>query len=64
MPSFQLAQQPRDIGAFLSDFLQQGNEEGILSLFHPDCQIFFPPTKPPRVGKEAVRVVFGPTFVL
>ncbi len=52
------AKKPSDIAACVAEFLKAGDLEGIVSMFHPDCQIFFPPTEPPILGLEGARSVF------
>lgn len=53
-----IAKRPRDIADCVSAYLQQGDLEGVVSLFHPDCQIFFPPDQPPLIGIEGARAAF------
>ena len=53
-----IANQPRDIANCVSAYLQAGDLAGITTLFHPDCQIFFPPDEPPNVGIAGARAAF------
>jgi len=53
-----IAKYPRDIVNCVSAYLQEGDLEGITSLFHPDCHIFFPPDQPPHIGIDGVRETF------
>ncbi len=53
-----IAHQPREIADCVSAYLQEGNLEGITSMFHPDAQIFFPPDQPPAIGIEGARTAF------
>ncbi len=53
-----IARQPRDIAHCVSAYLQAGDLDGITTLFHPDCQIFFPPDQPPHVGITGARSAF------
>lgn len=53
-----IANQPREIADCVSAFLQEGDLDGITSMFHPDCQIFFPPDQPPSVGIAGARAAF------
>ncbi|WP_299146415.1 nuclear transport factor 2 family protein [uncultured Tateyamaria sp.] len=53
-----IAHRPRDIAHCVSAFLQQGDLDGITSMFHPDCQVYFPPDQPPSIGHSGVRAVF------
>ena len=53
-----IAHRPRDIADCVSAYLQAGDLDGVTTLFHPDCQIFFPPDEPPHVGINGVRSAF------
>lgn len=53
-----IAQQPREIADCVSAYLQEGDLDGIASMFHPDCQIFFPADQPPSKGIAGARAVF------
>ncbi len=53
-----IAQQPREIADCVSAYLQEGDLDGIVSMFHPDCLVFFPPDAPPGVGLEGARKGF------
>ena len=53
-----IAHQPREIADCVSAYLQAGDLDGITSMFHPDCQIFFPPDQPPSVGVAGARTAF------
>ena len=53
-----IAHRPRDIAACVSIYLQAGDLDGITTLFHPDCLIFFPPDEPPSVGIAGAWRVF------
>ncbi|MEM7059430.1 MAG: nuclear transport factor 2 family protein [Pseudomonadota bacterium] len=53
-----IAQHPREIADCVSAYLQEGDLEGIVSMFHPDCLIFFPPDQPPSLGQEGARKAF------
>ncbi len=54
-----IAHSPSDIANTVWVHLKNGDMEGIVSLFHPDCQIFFPPTEPPLIGHDGVRKAFA-----
>lgn len=58
MTNKHIAHQPREIADCVSAYLQEGDLEGITSMFHPDCQIFFPPDQPPSIGIAGARVAF------
>jgi len=53
-----IAHQPRDIANCVNAYLQEGDMDGITSMFHPDCQIFFPPDQPPLTGISGARLAF------
>ena len=57
-PHQRIAHQPREIAECVSAYLQEGDIDGITSMFHPDCQIFFPPDQPPSVGITGARKAF------
>lgn len=58
-PSLRTASRPRDIADCVSAFLQEGDLEGVVSMFHPDCKIFFPPDQPPAIGRDGARKAFA-----
>ncbi|WP_394751282.1 YybH family protein [Spongiimicrobium salis] len=51
---------PRQIADVVSAYLEEGDIEGILTLFHPECMVCFPPEEPPKKGIEAIRTLFSP----
>lgn len=53
-----IAKLPREIATCVSAYLQEGDLEGVTSMFHPDCHIFFPPDQPPSIGLAGARAVF------
>jgi len=53
-----VAHRPRDIADCVSAFLEEGDLEGIVSMFQPDCQIYFPSDQPPRTGPAGARTAF------
>ena len=53
-----IAYQPREIANCVSAYLQEGDLDGIASMFHPDCQVFFPPDQPPATGIAGARAAF------
>lgn len=54
------AQRPRDIADCVGHYMKQGDLEGILTMFHPECVLVFPEGAQPISGLEAVRKVFEP----
>lgn len=53
-----IAKKPSDIATCVAAYLQAGDLEGVVSMFHPDCQIFFPPGEAPSLGHDGARAVF------
>jgi len=53
-----IANHPHEIANCVAEFLKLGDLEGIVSMFHPECQIHFPPGEPPKQGLDGVREVF------
>lgn len=53
-----IAEKPSDIATCVAGYLQAGDLEGVVSMFHPECQIFFPPGEAPSVGRDGARAVF------
>lgn len=53
-----IAQQPREIADCVSAYLQEGDLDGVTSMFHPDAKIFFPPDQPPSIGIAGARAAF------
>ncbi|MEP2987874.1 MAG: nuclear transport factor 2 family protein [Parasphingorhabdus sp.] len=53
-----IAYRPRDIADCVSTYLQDGDLDGIVSLFHPDCLVFFPSDTPPGRGVDGARKAF------
>lgn len=54
-----IAQQPRDIADCIGAYLQEGDLDGVVSMFHPNCHVFFPPDQPPGIGLIGAREVFN-----
>ncbi len=53
-----VAERPRDIAHCVSAYLQEGDLDGLVSLFHADCEIYFPPGAPPSTGRDGARAAF------
>lgn len=53
-----IAQSPSDIAICVAEYLQAGDLDGVVSLFHPECQIHFPPDDAPFIGLDGARVIF------
>jgi ketosteroid isomerase-like protein len=54
-----IAHQPNQIAERVAAFLKEGNLEGVVSMFHPECSIYFPLDEAPKVGHTGVREVFA-----
>ncbi|MEM8697175.1 MAG: nuclear transport factor 2 family protein [Pseudomonadota bacterium] len=53
-----IAYRPCEIAECVSAYLQEGDLDGVVSMFHPDCLVFFPPGVPPSVGLDGARQAF------
>lgn len=53
-----IAVQPRNIADGVAGFLKDGDLEGVVSMFHPECQIYFPLGEPPKIGLQGAKEVF------
>lgn len=58
--TYKKAMLPREIAERVGEYLEQGDLEGVVSLFHPSCTLCFPVTETPKQGLEAVRASFAP----
>ncbi|WP_342076173.1 nuclear transport factor 2 family protein [Yoonia sp. SS1-5] len=56
--TMKIAAKPRDIATCVAGYLKDGDLEGVVSMFHPACQIFFPADAPPSIGHDGARAVF------
>ncbi len=54
------AKRPSEIANCVGAYLAEGDLDGIVSLFHPDCVVYFPVGEAPKKGLEAVRELFVP----
>lgn len=54
------ADRPSQIADRVGEYLLEGDLEGIVSLFHPQCRICFPLEGPPLEGHDGVRELFAP----
>ncbi|MAI61063.1 MAG: hypothetical protein CBB87_01075 [Micavibrio sp. TMED27] len=57
---YKKAERPRDIANTIGHYLKEGNLDAIVTFFHPDCVICFPPDQPPARGLEGARKAFEP----
>jgi len=53
------AENPHEVGLVVGEFMENGDLEGIVSMFHPDCVICYPKDAAPQYGHDAVREVFS-----
>lgn len=53
-----IAEQPHQIVQRVTEFINQGDLEGVVTMFHPDCKIVMAPEQPPLKGHDAVRTIF------
>ncbi|GAA0782459.1 nuclear transport factor 2 family protein [Roseibium denhamense] len=54
-----IAKHPHEVGLYVGAYMEEGDLDGIVSLFHPECVICFPPEEAPKHGHQAVREIFG-----
>ncbi len=54
------ANRPRDIATCVGHYLKNGDLEGILTMFHPDCVLVFPEGAQAVTGLDEVRKAFEP----
>ena len=59
-----VAHKPHQIATCVSRYLQDGNLDGVASMFHPDVRMYFPKEAPAKVGRAAVRDAFEPFLSL
>lgn len=53
-----IAERPHQIVERVAEFIKQGDLEGVVSMFHPDCRIAMDPAGTPLEGHEGVRAIF------
>lgn len=53
-----IAQKPSDIATCVAGYLLDGDLDGVVSMFHPECQIHFPLGEAPSLGLDGARAVF------
>lgn len=58
--AFRKAKRPRDLADIVAQYLSEGNLDAIVSFFHPECKVAFPPSEPPKFGHKDVRAMFAP----
>ena len=58
MASLKIAEHPHQIAGCVAEFVRNGDMEGVLSMFHPDCRVAMDPDGPPMEGHDGVREIF------
>lgn len=58
MTIHKIAEHPHQIVERVADFIKEGDLEGVVSMFHPDCRIAMDPDGTPMKGHEGVRSIF------
>lgn len=53
-----IAERPHQIVERVAEFIEQGDLEGVVSMFHPECRIAMDPAGTPLEGHEGVRAIF------
>lgn len=54
-----IAERPHQIVERVAEFIRQGDMEGVVSMFHPDCRIAMNPDGEPMKGHDGVRAIFA-----
>lgn len=54
-----IAEQPRQIIECVAEFIKNGDLEGVVSMFHPDCRVVMNPNAEPMQGHDGVRAIFA-----
>ncbi|WP_086933127.1 YybH family protein [Agarilytica rhodophyticola] len=54
-----IAHYPHQIVERVAEFIEQGDLEGIVTMFHPQCKIAMDPEQAPMEGHDAVRSIFS-----
>ena len=54
-----IADEPHQIVERVAEFILDGDLEGVVSMFHPECKIVMGPSEAPMVGHDAVRLIFA-----
>lgn len=51
---------PENVADVVGSYLKEGDLDGVVSMYHPDCKIYFPRDDPPKIGLQGIRDTFGP----
>lgn len=54
-----IAERPHQIVECVAEFIKDGDLNGIITMFHPDCKIAMDPTQKPLEGHDAVKAIFA-----
>ena len=54
------AMRPRDIADCVGHFMREGDLDGIMTMFDPECVLVFPRGAEPTSGLDAIRAAFVP----
>lgn len=57
--TYRIAEHPSEIAERVGEYLKESNLDAIVTLFHSDCKIYFPPDEPPHQGHAGVRNAFS-----
>ncbi|WP_052249530.1 nuclear transport factor 2 family protein [Tateyamaria sp. ANG-S1] len=58
MTQRKIAEHPHQIAERVAEFVKDGDMEGVLSMFHPDCRVAMDPDGAPMEGHDGVRQIF------
>lgn len=58
MSNRKIAKYPHQIVELVDEFIRDGDLEGVVTMYHPDCQIAMNPEEAPMKGHDAVRAIF------
>jgi ketosteroid isomerase-like protein len=54
-----IAERPHQIVERVAEFIKDGDMEGVVSMFHPNCRIAMDPGAAPMEGHDGVRAIFA-----
>ncbi|MEO0567075.1 MAG: nuclear transport factor 2 family protein [Pseudomonadota bacterium] len=58
MTQRRIAEHPHQIAECVAEFVKNGDMEGVVSMFHPDCRVAMDPDGEPMEGHDGVREIF------
>ncbi|MDW3182741.1 nuclear transport factor 2 family protein [Roseobacter sp.] len=53
-----IAERPHQIVERVAEFIKDGDMDGVVSMFHPDCRVAMDPDGAPMEGHAGVREIF------